>query len=87
MYPAIAGSSAASLRKSRTIPLVVEILAVLKRQIDERPLDRRQRQVESARDRIFRRRERAGIGREGARMAAENVARKLIEQKNQGQRA
>src|SRR5579862_16388 len=75
------------VKEPRRFLLVGEILAVLKRHIDERPLDRGQRQVESARDRVFGRRARLGVGREGARMAAEHVARKLIEQKNQSQRA
>ena len=43
--------------------LVVEVLAVLEREIDKGPPYRWQREVESSRDRILRRRERPGIGR------------------------
>jgi hypothetical protein len=59
--------------------LVGERLAVLERQVGEKLLRLRQRLVPAALEDHARRRERLGIRREGPRLAAEHVARKLVE--------
>lgn len=75
------------MKKPQRLALIVEILAVLERQIDEGAAGGRERQVESAGDGT------AGgiaghrVGGERARGPAKHIARKLIEQQDKGQSA
>src|SRR5262245_29444101 len=64
--------------------LVGEAFGVLERQIEEQALGRRDLSVESAHDCASGRGARKRIGRESIRLAAEHVARKLIEDENEG---
>src|SRR5713101_6470192 len=58
---------------------------MLEREIDEDAFNRRQGEVKSAGNRMFRECQRFAIRCKGARRAAEDIARKLVEQENQGQ--
>ena len=66
--------------------LVVEILAVLERHVEELALGRCELLVEALVDRSLGDRERQMIGRELLGMAAEHVARELVEQDHAGER-
>src|SRR5262249_52496701 len=67
--------------------LVVEILTVMKRHIEKPSPDRRNPLVEAALERPVGGGAGRRIGRVGARRAAEDVARDLIEQQHQSKRA
>jgi len=63
-----------------------EVLGVLEGQAHEGALRLRQDPLESPLDRLRRRGERPGVGRESARVAAKHVARELIEHHHQRER-
>src|SRR5688572_30621829 len=65
--------------------LIRQRLAVLERQIDEQALHRQQLAVVCLRQRMARGLEGERVGGEGARRAAEHVARKLVEQHDERQ--
>jgi len=60
--------------------LIGQRLAVFERQVEEHPPGRRHRLVEAAGERPVGRRQRQVVAGEGARCAAEDVARHLVEQ-------
>jgi len=63
-----------------------EVLRMREGQIDESALDRCEQPIELPRDRFPACGECQGIAREGARRAAEHVARKLVERHDEGER-
>src|SRR5690606_30927593 len=67
--------------------LVGQVLAVLERQIEEDAPLGRKLEIEAAADRAARHRQGAGVAREGGRRVAEHVARELVEQDDERQRA
>src|SRR5712671_7003491 len=67
--------------------LVGELFRMLERQVEEHPLGGRDELVEAARDRARRDLARQRIGREGAGISAEHVARKLVEHDQERERA
>jgi hypothetical protein len=66
--------------------LVRQALRVLERQVQEARLERVQRAVEAGRERGLGRLEREAVVREGARAAAEQVPRELVERDHQRER-
>src|SRR6266536_3435537 len=67
--------------------LVGEALRMHQRQMEEAPLRRFKQPVGALRDRLLGNRARLGVARERARVAPEQIARKLIEQDEERQRA
>src|SRR4029079_12703973 len=67
--------------------LVLDVLAMLERQIGEQQLAARVRLVVAAVERVMRQRQRARIGGEGLRIAAEHVPRELVAHNDQREAA
>jgi hypothetical protein len=77
---------AGGVEQGKAAFLVGDVLGMLERKIEERLLGRRKILIESARKRARRHRPRKRIGRIGAGIAAEHVARELVEHDQQRQR-
>ncbi len=74
------GISRQGVEKCQRAPLIGDVLAVMKRHIEEQPPSRWDQLVEAAFERAISRGARRGIGRVSARGAAKDVARHLVEQ-------
>src|SRR5579862_724177 len=67
------------------VALVVEVLAVLERHVEEHSLARHELRLVAPRDRLAATLARVGILRERARIVAEEVSRELVEDDHEGQ--
>jgi hypothetical protein len=84
---ATVGVARQSVEQSDRAALVAEILAVVKRHIEEQPPGRRNDLIETSFECSVGDGASRGVGRVGAWRAAKDVARDLVEQQHQGQRA
>src|SRR2546421_1223182 len=75
-----------ALKQRERAALRGEVLRMREGQIDKSALDWREQPIELPRDRFPACGERHRIAREGARRAAEHVARKLVERHDEGER-
>ena len=85
--PGRPGTGGIARHQIQPAALILQIFAVLERQVEEQPPGRRHVAVEAAGERPVRGGQRKMVAGPDARGAAEDVARHLIEQHDQRQRA